>query len=74
MGKETLNMSLAKIINNKVWTEINNKLADHLMVFVKQRVGVDVYYRVDDIIWNSGLDDLGIPVGSYINLKFDDNA
>lgn len=67
-------MSLAKIINNKVWTEINNKLADHLMVFVKQRVGVAAYYRVDDIIWNSGLDDLGTPVVSYINLKFDDNA
>ena len=67
-------MSLAKIINNKVWTEINNKLADHLMVFVKQRVGGDAYYKVDDIIWNSRLDDLGTPVVSYITLKFDDNA
>lgn len=67
-------MSLAKIINTKVGIEINNKLAKHLMVFVKQRVGVDAYYRVDDVIWNSGLDDLGTPVVSYINLKFDDNA
>ena len=73
MGKETLNMSLAKIINNKVGIEINNKLAKHLMVFFKQRVGVDAYYKVDDSIWNSGLDNLGTPVGFYINFKFDDN-